>query len=33
MMMIVKETLDSMMTLAIAFIFFVLGCYWGGGEE
>ena len=32
-MMIVKETLDSMMTLAIAFIFFVLGCCWGGGEE
>jgi len=32
-MMIVKETVDLMMTVAIAFIFFVLGCYWGGGEE
>lgn len=31
-MMIVKETLDAMMTLAIAFIFFCLGCYWSDGD-
>ena len=31
-MITMTETLDAMMTLAIAFIFFCLGCYWGSGE-
>jgi len=31
-MMRVKETVDLMMTVAISFIFFCLGCFWSDGD-